>query len=756
MSASPPAKHFAVDARAIVALGRNSIKDHVTALIELVKNSYDAGAKVVEIAVVTTKGQDNHIRIADNGCGMDEKTIERQWLRIGYSDKIVHKRAAGRRTLGEKGVGRISADRLGAQLELRSQAKGELPVGLLIDWSAFEAQGQDLHTVDIPTLAPVSFKVPVPARFSKRQRKYLPPPSGKKNTRAVHGTELRISVLRQGWTATDVEQLVHELSVLINPFQRPGDFQVRLQNDVIPVHNGVVTSSFQTKAEIRGDFTLSRGGMVKQVMYDRSKGAALTKRRTASIPWEQLVHPDTGTETAPSYANLGPAKLSLLFFPRSQEALRNSTLTLEALKGFLDRNAGIRVYRDNVRVLPYGDPSKPEGDWLGLGERKGRDPAGPSRPTWKVSPHQIVGVVTVGRDANPEIVDVSGREGLVNGLGMSALRAFITGCITRLEAHYHKMFTARAEEPETAAPPPRATVARFRNALGSLASDIKSLEKVVPKTRRGEVAEITRRIKTTTSRLSTLQKSLVDLSNQATNYRGLATLGITAATFGHETQMSLQQFIASAVAAQHLLRQSPPAIDIAMKELDKASSHGERIAAWGAYALLRVNFEKRSKPTSNLAKMVSTVYQEFEPVFRRSEIDLKLDAKLSDGEVDAYPMDAESVVVNLLTNAYFFVKKAKKPHEVRIGATAQKHEGRAGIELAVADNGPGVHPDLFDQIWAPLFTTKTNRDGKPDGTGLGLSIVDAIIRDCNGYRRVERDKELKGARFLVWFPLCKP
>lgn len=341
----------------------------------------------------------------------------------------------------------------------------------------------------------------------------------------------------------------------------------------------------------------------------------------------------------------------------------------------------------------------------------------------------------------------------MNGPGMNALRAFIFGCLTRLEAHYHKLYSARAEQPDAAAPPPRATVARFRNALGSLASDIKSLEKVVPKTRRREVAEITRRIKSTTSRLGTLQKSLVDLSNQATNYRGLATLGITAATFGHETQMSLQQFIASAVAAKRLLKHDPPAIEIAMKELEKASSHGERIAAWGAYALLRVNYEKRSKPTCDLVKMIQTVHQEFDLVFRRSEIELKLAATPAAAEVDAYPMDVESVLVNLLTNSYFFVRQSKKPHVVRIAATARKHEGRLGVELEVADSGPGVHEDMTEPIWAPLFTTKTSRDGKPEGTGLGLSIVDAIVRDCNGYRRVDRDPALKGARFAIWFPL---
>lgn len=750
-----PAKHFAVDARAIVALGRNSIKDHVTAVIELVKNSYDAGAKVVEITLVTKEGDDNYVKVSDDGCGMDETTIEKQWLRIGYSDKILHKRSGDRRKLGEKGVGRISADRLGATLELRTQAVAKPPVGLVIDWSRFEVQGEDIHTVELPGIDPVSFVVPAPARFNSRLGKFLPAPAGRINSRTVHGTELHISMLRQGWTETDVEQLVQDLSVLINPFQRPDDFQIRLKNDVLPAHNGVITSEFLTKAEIRGDFTLNSRGVIVSALQDRTTAK---KPRQSLTPWEQFVH--MKVDDPLSYASLGPAKISLLFFPRSQEALRNSTLTLEALKGFLERNAGIRVYRDNVRVLPYGDPRKPEGDWLGLGDRKSRDPAGPSRPSWKISPHQIVGIVTLGRDANPEIVDVSGREGLMSGPGMNALRAFIIGCITRLETHYHKLFNERAEEPQSATPPPRATVARFRNVLGALASDVKSLQDSVPKAKRAEVAEITKRIKTTTSKLSTLQKTLNDLSNQATNYRGLATLGITAASFGHETQMALQQFIASALAAKRLLGRTPPDLRVAILELDKASSHGERIAAWGAYALMRVNFEKRSVPTSDLAKMTNTIFQEFEPVFRRSEapgskIELTLDNKANDAEVDAFPMDVESVLVNLLTNAYFFVKKARKPHRVAITTRSLNHEGRPGIELTVADSGPGVHADLADQIWAPLFTTKTTNEGKPDGTGLGLSIVDAIVRDCGGFRRVEKDKDLGGARFVVWLPLKK-
>lgn len=86
-------KNFTVDARTIIHLGRESIKDHTTALIELVKNSYDADASVVEVEIYQ-KETLNKIRIADNGIGMTECDIDNSWLRIGFSEKKLNKLSA--------------------------------------------------------------------------------------------------------------------------------------------------------------------------------------------------------------------------------------------------------------------------------------------------------------------------------------------------------------------------------------------------------------------------------------------------------------------------------------------------------------------------------------------------------------------------------------------------------------------------------------------------------------------------------------
>jgi len=163
----------------MLTLGRESIKDHTTAVLELVKNSYDAGASVVQITLVTRvpKGGES-IVIADNGHGMSEQDVENYWLRIGFSIKRSEKTTESRRRrVGEKGIGRISADRLGATLELRSQKLAEDAIGLRVNWDDFDKPGTDLEQIDIDVLESPNFKVPEPSKFDTNRNIYLGPRS---------------------------------------------------------------------------------------------------------------------------------------------------------------------------------------------------------------------------------------------------------------------------------------------------------------------------------------------------------------------------------------------------------------------------------------------------------------------------------------------------------------------------------------------------------------------------------------------------
>lgn len=239
-------KRFSIDARAMLTWGRDSIKDHSTAVLELVKNSYDAGATVVVVTIVSGESSSAKcmIRIADDGAGMSNKEVSNKWLRIGYSDKRTDKSVRGRRKAGEKGIGRISADRLGSVLELRTQCSADDAVGLGVNWDLFEHSGVDLNTIELHSLDNLNFLVPRQATYNEKRDKFEDPPKPRPNSRKVTGTELTIRNLRQRWTPSDVEDLRNELSVLTSPLKRTEDFQIRLINDVSPARDGVITSPF--------------------------------------------------------------------------------------------------------------------------------------------------------------------------------------------------------------------------------------------------------------------------------------------------------------------------------------------------------------------------------------------------------------------------------------------------------------------------------------------------------------------------------
>ena len=384
-------KYFSVDARAMLTWGRESIKDHTTAVLELVKNSYDAGATIVEVEIWTglfAKGG-RHIRIADDGVGMSSDDVQNNWLRLGYSAKREDRfTARGRRRTGEKGIGRISADRLGAVLELRSQALGQGPIGLRVNWEEFEIPGRDLEGIEVQDLTDMCFSVPRPSVWSDEQDSFGPAPQPRSNSTQVAGTELLIRELRQNWDAEDVQELRRLLSLLTSPFEGITDFQVRIDNDVDPACNGVVPSPLLASAAIEAEFSLKPNGQVTGKITHRASGSKRRITNTVSVPFDQLVHPRPrpGAEDAPVdlIKRLGAVSARLLFYPQRAETLRGLDLDLSDLREFLKSNAGVRVYRDGIRVPPYGDQGRAEGDWLALGDRKARNPAGPARPDFRV------------------------------------------------------------------------------------------------------------------------------------------------------------------------------------------------------------------------------------------------------------------------------------------------------------------------------------------------------------------------------------
>jgi signal transduction histidine kinase len=211
------------------------------------------------------------------------------------------------------------------------------------------------------------------------------------------------------------------------------------------------------------------------------------------------------------------------------------------------------------------------------------------------------------------------------------------------------------------------------------------------------------------------------------------------------------------MAAKLALSRKVPNVDDAIVEIEKAVKSSKRVAAWGAYALTRVQREKRNKKNVNIAKIIQSVVNELEPAYKAASI--SINTELKDIYTYTFQMDIETVLINLLTNAYTAatLKSGKRLVVVRLVEEDLKEPKKLvenGYSLIVSDSGPGVSKEFEHRLFEPLFSTKVNptQGSKSIGTGLGLTVVNSIVNDLNGNISFDKDPVLKGARFKIWLP----
>lgn len=706
---------FSVDARTIIQLGRDSIKNPTTAVIELVKNGYDADAKKITVDI-----EKDRIKIVDDGTGMGFDTLRNSWLRIGYSEKKTRTHSpSGRRKTGEKGIGRISADRLGKKLTLTTKTSDTNAIKLDVNWDDFDTDGQDLSKINIPYEELQGFE-----RFDC-------------------GTEIVIEDLRQNWLNEDIERLYLELSMLISPFAKRDDLQIVFNNYIAPEYNGIVATNYDEASELMIEASYKgTGDTIDYSILDRSSGTEV--KTSKKIKLAQLTQDSLG-ETLKELS-CGPVALQILFYSRSSAPMSGRNLSAADLRKFLDVHAGIKIYRDDISVKPFGYYKEPGGDWLGLAQRKERDPAGLSRPTYKVSSYQLVGAVSVSRDSNPWLRDGASREGLVENEAFNDLRSLTLSCVFLLEQHRHRqaMANKKSKTKQLTALEKVEDIKHDVDHLRAELIDMVSPVNILDDTTKGKIEHAVESIEN-------VSQYMGEVIDENRVFRGLATIGISTAVFGHETQSTISRLKSQINSAYNALTiKNPHDIDRAVTRLAEAKDSSYHVAKWGQFALSRVKKDKRTRSRLDVDKIVIELLNEIGDVFKNSKIELIRDIEPVSSIV--FVMDIESILLNLLTNAYAFAGNSQKK-TVKVELRPRRNRDKDGYEIVVADSGPGVDEKLVDTIWEPLVSTKKDKFGYDAGTGLGLTIVSSTVNDMGGIYSVDKDADLLGAKFTIWIPI---
>lgn len=399
---------FSVMARVALQLGRESISNSVVAIAELVKNAYDADAEKVTIQFGGLDTDTPILVIEDDGNGMTQDQLSSRWMVIGTSNKLRSTRSSGKQRVltGEKGLGRLGLDRLCQKTVIQSFTEEEpRGVELVIDWAKYENLETRLEEIAHSLYGiPKNLQNPInDARESKNK-----------------GTRLILYGLKDAWTKEYLLDLKQELTLLVSPFAGINDFCIELCSGIgWDEVDGVIGSAEMLHvAEWKLNSEITEDGNVRHVMSSVAHGAQFD---SGLMPWTEIDH-----DAKTGKPRCGPLRFEMYFLPRKEVELGTLSYSRTQIEEFLDTNQGIRIYRDNFRVKPYGEP-KGNGDWLNLSYRRVQSPQGVAqRPLggWRVGYNQVIGAVFISRDRNENLVDQTNRESIVEGPAFCDLKVF--------------------------------------------------------------------------------------------------------------------------------------------------------------------------------------------------------------------------------------------------------------------------------------------------------------------------------------------
>lgn len=415
-----PKMHFDVSVGLKRVLGRELITDDEVAILEMVKNSFDAGARNVHLYFDAEK-----ILVVDNGSGMSIEDIENKWLFVAYSAKRSENaddfrdKAAGRSHLaGSKGIGRFSSDRLGATLTLQTRVEGPSAQAhkLIIDWAAFETNdSQKFETV--------------PVKHDPIDRLTLPAELKDVESKLKNGTIIEVTRLRRVWSRDDLVSLKATLSKLINPFGNDADeFTIEITAPAELAND----EAFELRAKAGGKEISSRdivnGRVGNFIFSDLQEKTTFLEVRIA----DKHIHSQLTDRGEVIYEIREPNPYSSLeganFYCELYYLNRSAKMTFARRIGLPSVNFGsVFLFRNGFRVFPVGDN---DFDWFGYDRRKQQ---GYNR---FLGSREIIGRVDVYGSDNDFQEASSRNQGLIDTPAVRELRAcFMEHCLKRLEKY---------------------------------------------------------------------------------------------------------------------------------------------------------------------------------------------------------------------------------------------------------------------------------------------------------------------------------
>lgn len=735
--------HFTVDSALLEELGEKLVETVHIALVELVKNSYDADATEVEILFTRDKKGKSEIHIIDNGKGMDYDAVQKFWMRIATTNKDASNisKIFGRPLTGAKGIGRFSCRRLGDNLELITygtkkgdkvglQARVERTV-VKFPWADF-SPGTDVTEIDCEGSTSLV-------------------------TNHETGTTLIIRDISEEWNTRGWNWLKRQLAVLSanrglkrNGYAADPGFTIKI---TAPEFEGGVR-------DIREDFINAGWGTLT---------AHINKHHQAVCTLEAM---GIGRKTITSsikFPSLKDISLEIGIMVSDRLQMRDtSTISITNLQQILPDWGGVQVKYKNFRVFPYGDD-----DWLNIDKDRGiRRHASkineltafaatlrgvdPSRSLLNLlSMRSYMGSVEIGEEAEGFEMKLN-REGFLQSDAVDELKTFVRYAIdwSTIYRDYsirqETMFQSKLaiENFEDLIQQKLEPVKYVESAVDYLENEVRSITRILPELERKDTRE------------SFFKATEVIRKHNETNKAELLHLRLVASTstllliFSHEVKSLLG-----------LLEQSKNSLTILSNKLD-IKDRNEVLKITSNFGDLKLRLDdllqltslvgtdhKQTKPGQvALKNKIIRVEKVFSLITSKYNIEIDY-SEVPNNIVLTNILEAEvySILLNVLSNSIKSVIAGGKNRKIQI--EAKRNAGRNIIYIR--DTGLGLDPEKFDEVFIPfvsdpdnlLYNNLEKRLNPEDklivgsGSGLGLGIIKEIVNAHDGEVSFKKPKD---------------
>lgn len=633
----------------LARLGEELVPDADQGVMELVKNAYDADATRCRVQLKQTNLFGGSIQVTDDGAGMTAQDLKQGFLIVGRSrkDSAGQTKRFGRVTVGDKGLGRLSALRLGHSVQVVTRPHGQpgTELRLDLDWDAFDA-AEAVEDVPIEVVERITDQPP--------------------------GTEIYIHRLRAPFTRATADKLARNLLLLSDPFRDVDDraahsgdpgFNAELHAPEYEELQSKVETSYFKDADFRIGGELDDRGIAKFWLLD----------------WKgEILHEGTSDRAyeAP------PLRFDLWHFVLEKSRFSNKSSTLPEVRAWLKHIGGVHIYQDGIRVPPYGGPGN---DWLDLNLMRVRSPE--MRPGTNTS----IGRVTVSNSSG-NLVQKTDRVGFLENTAFIELRQFCKDCLdwaARMRVNEREA-KRRAERDDV--------TKRAEKAAASLNA---VLAKAVPVTQRKEVDVAISRVLKATERETKVLREELQL------YRSLATAGMTSAVFAHEIGRPLELLDTNLTALINMIPEDRQ--EDANRRVGRIGRARARLNSFVSIPLKLLSKGKRRSGRIDVNLCVANLIELLGPILDHFNVTPQVDLNKSRLAINGSEALVEGILLNLITNSLNAFQRRTSDENERILRVSTDYDG--DVLLMVEDNAGGIKDLDVAEIFLPGVTSTPDGTG---------------------------------------------